>query len=164
MSNNLVHQLQAAIRAKELYKRDRDYLVDGNGAVKIIDEFTGRTMEGRRWSDGLHQAVEAKEGVAIKEENQTLATITLQNYYRLYDRLAGMTGTAETEASEFVSTYGLHVVPIPTHKPIARVDQGDLIYKTEDAKFQACIDDIIERNAAGQPVLVGTVSVEMFAG
>ena len=117
-------------------------------------------MEGRRWSDGLHQAVEAKEGVAIKEENQTLATITLQNYYRLYDRLAGMTGTAETEASEFVSTYGLHVVPIPTHKPIARVDQGDLIYKTEDAKFQACIDDIIERNAAGQPVLVGTVSVE----
>ena len=160
VSNNLVHQLQAAIRAKELYKRDRDYLVDGNGAVKIIDEFTGRTMEGRRWSDGLHQAVEAKEGVAIKEENQTLATITLQNYYRLYDRLAGMTGTAETEASEFVSTYGLHVVPIPTHKPIARVDQGDLIYKTEDAKFQACIDDIIERNAAGQPVLVGTVSVE----
>ena len=98
--------------------------------------------------------------MAIKEENQTLATITLQNYYRLYDRLAGMTGTAETEASEFVSTYGLHVVPIPTHKPIARVDQGDLIYKTEDAKFQACIDDIIERNAAGQPVLVGTVSVE----
>ena len=160
VSNNLVHQLQAAIRAKELYKRDRDYLVDGNGAVKIIDEFTGRTMEGRRWSDGLHQAVEAKEGVAIKEENQTLATITLQNYDRLYDRLAGMTGTAETEASEFVSTYGLHVVPIPTHKPIARVDQGDLIYKTEDAKFQACIDDIIERNAAGQPVLVGTVSVE----
>ena len=160
VSNNLVHQLQAAIRAKELYKRDRDYLVDGSGAVKIIDEFTGRTMEGRRWSDGLHQAVEAKEGVAIKEENQTLATITLQNYYRLYDRLAGMTGTAETEASEFVSTYGLHVVPIPTHKPIARVDQGDLIYKTEDAKFQACIDDIIERNAAGQPVLVGTVSVE----
>ena len=160
VSNNLVHQLQAAIRAKELYKRDRDYLVDGSGAVKIIDEFTGRTMEGRRWSDGLHQAVEAKEGVAIKEENQTLATITLQNYYRLYERLAGMTGTAETEASEFVSTYGLHVVPIPTHKPIARVDQGDLIYKTEDAKFQACIDDIIERNAAGQPVLVGTVSVE----
>ena len=160
VSNNLVHQLQAAIRAKELYKRDRDYLVDGNGAVKIIDEFTGRTMEGRRWSDGLHQAVEAKEGVAIKEENQTLATITLQNYYRLYDRLAGMTGTAETEASEFVSTYGLHVVPIPTNKPLARADQGDLIYKTEDAKFQACIDDIVERNATGQPVLVGTVSVE----
>ncbi|MEM9521631.1 MAG: preprotein translocase subunit SecA [Actinomycetota bacterium] len=160
VSNNLVHQLQAALRAKELYKRDKDYLIDGDGSVKIIDEFTGRTMEGRRWSDGLHQAVEAKEGVAIKEENQTLATITLQNYYRLYDRLAGMTGTAETEASEFVSTYGLHVVPIPTHKPIARADQGDLIYKTEDAKFQACIDDIVERNATGQPVLVGTVSVE----
>ncbi|MEM9466857.1 MAG: preprotein translocase subunit SecA [Actinomycetota bacterium] len=160
VSNNLVHQLQAALRAKELYKRDKDYLLDGDGAVKIIDEFTGRTMEGRRWSDGLHQAVEAKEGVAIKEENQTLATITLQNYYRLYDRLAGMTGTAETEASEFVSTYGLHVVPIPTNKPLARLDQGDLIYKTEDAKFQACIDDIVERNAAGQPVLVGTVSVE----
>ncbi len=160
VSNNLVHQLQAALRAKELYKRDKDYLIDGDGTVKIIDEFTGRTMEGRRWSDGLHQAVEAKEGVAIKEENQTLATITLQNYYRLYDRLAGMTGTAETEASEFVSTYGLHVVPIPTNKPLARMDQGDLIYKTEDAKFQACIDDIVERNAAGQPVLVGTVSVE----
>ena len=160
VSNNLVHQLQASLRAKELYKRDKDYLVDGSGSVKIIDEFTGRTMEGRRWSDGLHQAVEAKEGVAIKEENQTLATITLQNYYRLYDRLAGMTGTAETEASEFVSTYGLHVVPIPTNKPLARMDQGDLIYKTEDAKFQACIDDIVERNAAGQPVLVGTVSVE----
>lgn len=160
VSNNLVHQLQAALRAKELYKKDKDYLVDGSGAVKIIDEFTGRAMEGRRWSDGLHQAVEAKEGVAIKEENQTLATITLQNYYRLYDRLAGMTGTAETEASEFVSTYGLHVVPIPTHKPISRMDQGDLIYKSEDAKFQACIDDIVERNAAGQPVLVGTVSVE----
>ncbi len=160
VSNNLVHQLQAALRAKELYPRARDYLIDGNGAVKIIDEFTGRTMEGRRWSDGLHQAVEAKEGVAIKEENQTLATITLQNYYRLYDRLAGMTGTAETEASEFVSTYGLHVVPIPTNKPLARADQGDLIYKTEDAKFQACIDDIVERNATGQPVLVGTVSVE----
>jgi len=160
VSNNLVHQLQAALRAKELYRRDRDYLVDGNGAVKIVDEFTGRVMEGRRWSDGLHQAVEAKEGVSIKEENQTLATITLQNYYRLYDRLAGMTGTAETEASEFVSTYGLHVVPIPTNVPITRIDQGDLIYKTEDAKFEACIEDIEQRNALGQPVLVGTASVE----
>ena len=160
VSNNLVHQLQAALRAKELFKRDKDYLLDGDGSVKIIDEFTGRTMDGRRWSDGLHQAVEAKEGVAIKEENQTLATITLQNYYRLYERLAGMTGTAETEAAEFVSTYGLHVVPIPTNLPIARADQGDLIYKTEEAKFQACIDDIVERNKVGQPVLVGTVSVE----
>jgi len=160
VSANLVHQLQAALRAKELYRRDRDYLVDGNGGVKIIDEFTGRVMEGRRWSDGLHQAIEAKEGVAIKEENQTLATITLQNYYRLYDRLAGMTGTAETEASEFVATYGLHVVPVPTHRPIARLDDGDLIYKSEEAKFNACIDDIVERSERGQPVLVGTVSVE----
>ena len=160
VSANLVHQLQAALRAKELYRRDRDYLVDGNGGVKIVDEFTGRVMEGRRWSDGLHQAIEAKEGVAIKEENQTLATITLQNYYRLYDRLAGMTGTAETEASEFVATYGLHVVPVPTHRPIARSDEGDLIYKTEEAKFDACIDDIVERSERGQPILVGTASVE----
>lgn len=160
VSANLVHQLQAALRAKELYRKDRDYLVDGGGAVKIIDEFTGRVMEGRRWSDGIHQAIEAKEGVSVKEENQTLATITLQNYYRLYDRLAGMTGTAETEASEFVATYGLHVVPVPTNKPLARLDEGDLIYKTEEAKFNACIDDIVERSAKGQPVLVGTVSVE----
>ena len=160
VSANLVHQLQVALRAKELYRRDRDYLVDGSGAVKIIDEFTGRVMDGRRWSDGLHQAIEAREGVAIKEENQTLATITLQNYYRLYGRLAGMTGTAETEASEFVSTYGLHVVPVPTNKPLARADEGDLIYKSEEAKFNACIDDIVERSAKGQPVLVGTVSVE----
>ncbi len=160
VSANLVHQLQAALRAKELYRKDRDYLVDGGGAVKIIDEFTGRVMEGRRWSDGIHQAIEAKEGVSVKEENQTLATITLQNYYRLYDRLAGMTGTAETEASEFVATYGLHVVPVPTDKPLARLDEGDLIYKTEEAKFNACIDDIVERSAKGQPVLVGTVSVE----
>ena len=119
VSANLVHQLQAALRAKELYKRDREYIVE-KGQVKIVDEFTGRILDGRRWSEGLHQAVEAKEGVAIKEENQTLATITLQNYYRLYERLAGMTGTAETEAAEFVGTYGLHVVPIPTHRPLAR--------------------------------------------
>ena len=159
VSANLVHQLQAALRAKELYKRDRDYIIE-DGQVKIVDEFTGRVLDGRRWSDGLHQAVEAKEGVAIKEENQTLATITLQNYYRLYERLAGMTGTAETEASEFVSTYGLHVIPVPTHRPLARRDEGDLIYKTEDAKFAATIDDLEERHRTGQPVLVGTVSVE----
>ncbi len=159
VAQNLVHQLQAALRAKELYRRDRDYIVDHN-QVKIVDEFTGRVLEGRRWSDGLHQAVEAKEGVAIKEENQTLATITLQNYYRMYERLAGMTGTAETEASEFASTYNLQVVSIPTHRPTVRSDQGDLIYKTEDAKFAACAEDIEERNTAGQPVLVGTVSVE----
>ena len=159
VAQNLVHQLQAALRAKELYRRDRDYIVDHN-QVKIVDEFTGRVLEGRRWSDGLHQAVEAKEGVAIKEENQTLATITLQNYYRMYERLAGMTGTAETEASEFASTYNLHVVSVPTHRPAIRSDQADLIYKTEDAKFAACAEDIEERNTAGQPVLVGTVSVE----
>ena len=158
VSANLVHQLQAALRAKELYKRDRDYIID-KGAVKIVDEFTGRVLEGRRWSDGLHQAVEAKEGVAIKEENQTLATITLQNYYRLYKRLAGMTGTAETEAAEFVNTYGLHVVPVPTHRPLVRLDEGDLIYKTEDGKFDACIADLAGRYESGQPVLVGTISV-----
>ncbi|MXV99480.1 MAG: preprotein translocase subunit SecA [Acidimicrobiaceae bacterium] len=159
VAQNLVHQLQAALRAKELYRRDHEYIVQHN-QVKIVDEFTGRVLEGRRWSDGLHQAVEAKEGVAIKEENQTLATITLQNYYRMYERLAGMTGTAETEASEFASTYGLHVVSVPTHRPMIRGDRADLIYKTEDAKFAACAEDILERNERGQPVLVGTVSVE----
>ena len=158
-AQNLVHQLQAALRAKELYKRDRDYIVD-RSQVKIVDEFTGRVLEGRRWSDGIHQAVEAKEGVAIKEENQTLATITLQNYYRLYERLAGMTGTAETEASELMSTYGLHVVPVPTHRTMVRDDRADLIYKTEDAKFDACVADLAERYERGQPVLVGTVSVD----
>ncbi|MDE0701966.1 MAG: preprotein translocase subunit SecA [Acidimicrobiaceae bacterium] len=159
VSANLVHQLQAALRAKELYKRDKEYIVE-RGAVKIVDEFTGRILDGRRWSDGLHQAVEAKEGVAIKEENQTLATITLQNYYRLYERLAGMTGTAQTEAAEFVGTYGLQVVPIPTHRPIARDDEADLIYKSEDGKFSACVEDLAARYESGQPVLVGTISVE----
>ncbi len=158
VSQNLVHQLQAALRAKELFKRDKDYVVQG-GEVKIVDEFTGRILEGRRWSEGLHQAVEAKEGVKIKEENQTLATITLQNYFRMYDKLAGMTGTAETEASEFASTYDLQVVPIPTHKPLVRLDEGDLIYKSEDAKFNAVVDDILDRHEAGQPVLLGTISV-----
>jgi preprotein translocase subunit SecA len=159
VSTSLVHQLQVAIKAKELYRRDRDYLIQ-DGEVKIVDEFTGRVLEGRRWSEGLHQAVEAKEGVRIKEENQTLATVTLQNYFRLYDKLAGMTGTALTEAAEFMSTYNLQVVPIPTHRPIARKDHGDLIYRTEDAKFGAVADDIAERVGTGQPVLVGTVSVE----
>jgi len=159
LSQNLVHQLSVALKAKELYKRDKDYIVT-NGEVKIVDEFTGRILEGRRWSEGIHQAVEAKEGVRIKEENQTLATITLQNYFRLYDKLAGMTGTAVTEAAEFASTYELAVVPIPTHRPVARVDQADLIYKTEAAKFDAVVDDISERYETGQPVLVGTVSVE----
>ena len=159
VSANLVHQLQAALRAKELYKRDKEYIVE-KGAVKIVDEFTGRILDGRRWSDGLHQAVEAKEGVAIKEENQTLATITLQNYYRLYDRLAGMTGTAQTEAAEFAGTYGLQVFPIPTHRPLARADDADLIYKSEDGKFSACVEDLAARYESGQPVLVGTISVE----
>ena len=148
-----------ALKAKELYKRDKDYIIQG-GEVKIVDEFTGRILEGRRWSEGIHQAVEAKEGVKIKEENQTLATITLQNYFRMYDKLAGMTGTAATEAAELMNTYGLGVVPIPTNLPVDRADQPDLIYKGEVAKFDAVADDIAERYEAGQPVLVGTVSVE----
>ena len=159
VQQNLVHQLQVALKAKELYKRDKDYIVQA-GEVKIVDEFTGRILEGRRWSEGIHQAVEAKEGVKIKEENQTLATITLQNYFRMYDKLAGMTGTAQTEAAELVNTYGLQVVPIPTNKSVARVDQADLIYKSEVAKFNAVVEDIVEKYNAGQPVLVGTVSVE----
>ncbi|MFN8037100.1 MAG: preprotein translocase subunit SecA [Acidimicrobiia bacterium] len=159
VNQNFVHQLQAALRAKELYKRDVDYIVQA-GEVKIVDEFTGRILEGRRWSEGLHQAVEAKEGVRIKEENQTLATVTLQNYFKLYEKLAGMTGTALTEAGEFAHTYDLPVVPIPTNKPMIRLDQSDLIYKTEAAKFQAVAEDIATRHEQGQPVLVGTISVE----
>jgi preprotein translocase subunit SecA len=159
VSTNLVHQFQAALKAKELFKRDKDYVVQ-NGDVNIVDEFTGRILDGRRWSEGLHQAVEAKEGVKINEENQTLATITLQNYFRLYDKLAGMTGTAETEASELAGTYGLQVVPIPTHRPMIRLDQADLIYKSEEAKFDALVEDLKDRYETGQPVLVGTISVE----
>ncbi|MCU1392520.1 MAG: secA [Ilumatobacteraceae bacterium] len=159
VQQNLVHQLQVALKAKELYKRDKDYIIQ-NGEVKIVDEFTGRILEGRRWSEGIHQAVEAKEGVKIKEENQTLATITLQNYFRMYDKLAGMTGTASTEAAELMNTYGLAVVPIPTNKPLVRMDQADLIYKGEEAKFEAVVDDIAEKYETGQPVLVGTISVE----
>jgi preprotein translocase subunit SecA len=159
VQQNLVHQFQAALRAKELFKRDKDYILQ-EGEVKIVDEFTGRILEGRRWSEGLHQAVEAKEGVKIKEENQTLATITLQNYFRMYDKLAGMTGTALTEAAEFGSTYALQVVPIPTHRDIQRIDQPDLIYKSEEFKYEAVVDDLAERYETGQPVLVGTISVE----
>jgi len=155
---NYVHQLSKALLAKELYHRDKDYLVSG-GEVKIVDEFTGRTLEGRRWSDGLHQAVEAKERVKIREENHTWATVTLQNYFRLYDKLAGMTGTAETEAAEFANTYDVPVVPIPTNKPMVREDSADLVYKSEDAKFAAVVEDISERSDRGQPVLVGTASV-----
>src|SRR3954466_15263197 len=159
VSQNLVHQLQAALRAKELFKRDVDYVVQ-QGEVKIVDEFTGRILDGRRWSEGLHQAVEAKEGVRIKEENQTLATVTLQNYFKLYEKLAGMTGTASSEAGEFAHTYGLEVVSVPTNQPMIRADEPDLIYKSEDAKFNAAADDIQARYKGGQPVLVGTISVD----
>src|SRR5580700_7949720 len=158
ISVNYVHQLTKALTAKDLYARDKDYLV-ADGEVKIIDEFTGRTLEGRRWSDGLHQAVEAKERVAIKEENHTWATVTLQNYFRMYEKLSGMTGTAETEAGEFASTYGLSVVPIPTNADMIRADEADLVFKTEEAKFNAVVDDIVDRHETGQPMLVGTASV-----
>ena len=156
---DFVHHLEAALKAKELYLLDVDYLID-HGEIKIVDEFTGRVLEGRRYSEGLHQAIEAKEGVAIKEENQTLATITLQNYFRLYEKLAGMTGTAETEATELAQIYGLEVLAIPTNAPVDRMDEGDLVYKSEDAKYDAVVDDVAERNENGQPVLLGTVSIE----
>jgi preprotein translocase subunit SecA len=155
----LVGYLNNALKAKELFKRDKDYIVR-NGEVLIVDEFTGRILAGRRYNEGMHQAIEAKEKVEIKAENQTLATITLQNYFRLYNKLSGMTGTAETEAAEFQNTYTLGVVPIPTNRPMVRIDRSDLIYKTEEAKFEAVADDIAERHEKGQPVLVGTTSVE----
>ena len=155
----LIGYLNNGIRAKELFKRDKDYVVM-NGELLIVDEHTGRMLSGRRYSEGLHQALEAKERIEIKDENQTLATITLQNYFRLYSKLSGMTGTAMTEAAEFMQIYKLGVIPIPTNKPTARVDSPDLIYKTEAAKFLAVAEDIVKRHKAGQPVLVGTVSVE----
>ncbi|WP_454943546.1 preprotein translocase subunit SecA [Fusobacterium hwasookii] len=156
----LTHFLHQALKAKELFKRDRDYLVRDNGEVVIIDEFTGRAMEGRRYSDGLHQAIEAKEGVKIASENQTLATITLQNYFRMYKKLSGMTGTAETEATEFMHTYGLEVVVIPTNLPVIRKDDADLVYKTKKEKINAIIDRIQGLYEKGQPVLVGTISIK----
>ncbi|TWH20517.1 preprotein translocase subunit SecA [Prauserella rugosa] len=155
----LVGFLNNALKAKELYQKDKEYIVR-NGEVIIVDEFTGRVLAGRRFNEGMHQAIEAKEGVEIKAENQTLASITLQNYFRLYDKLSGMTGTAETEAAEFHQTYKLGVVPIPTNRPMIRSDEADLIYKTEQAKFEAVAEDIAERHEKGQPVLVGTTSVE----
>ncbi len=155
----LVNHLIQALKAESLYQRDVDYVIQ-DGEVKIVDEFTGRIMEGRRWSDGLHQAVEAKEGVRIQEENVTLATITLQNYFRLYEKLAGMTGTAKTEEKEFVEIYNLHVVEIPTNVPVTRRDENDYIFKTKEAKFTAVVEDIKERHEKGQPVLVGTIAVE----
>jgi preprotein translocase subunit SecA len=155
----LVGYLNNALKAKELYKKDKDYVVQ-NGEVLIVDEFTGRILAGRRYNEGMHQSIEAKESVAIKDENQTLATITLQNYFRLYDKLAGMTGTATTEAAEFDQTYKLGVIPIPTNRPMVREDDPDVVYKTESAKFDAVVEDIAEKHESGQPVLVGTVSVE----
>jgi preprotein translocase subunit SecA len=155
----LVNHLNQALKAQSLYNRDQEYVIQ-DGEVKIVDEFTGRIMEGRRWSEGLHQAIEAKEGVGIQEENVTLATITLQNYFRLYDKLAGMTGTAKTEEKEFVEIYDLNVVEIPTNVAVDRDDRNDLIFKTKESKFDAVVEDIAERHEAGQPVLVGTIDVE----
>ena len=155
----LVGFLNNAIKAKELFKKDRDYVVM-DGDVIIVDEHTGRILAGRRYNEGLHQAIEAKEGVEVKAENQTLATVTLQNFFRLYDKLGGMTGTAMTEAAEFNQIYDLGVVPIPTNRPMQRLDQPDLVFRTEEAKYQAVVDDIVERHATGQPILVGTTSVE----
>ncbi len=159
-NGQLVNHLIQAIKAKELYHRDVEYVVE-DGEVHIVDEFTGRKMEGRRWSEGLHQAVEAKEGLSIQDENITVATVTIQNYFRMYEKLSGMTGTALTEANEFHEIYGLEVVPIPTHRPMVRLDQNDQIYKTKEEKFAAAIEDIVERHSTGQPVLVGTISVEV---
>ncbi|MGW0801744.1 preprotein translocase subunit SecA [Nonomuraea sp. NPDC002799] len=156
---HLVGFLNNALKAKELFKKDKDYIVT-EGEVLIVDEFTGRILHGRRYNEGMHQAIEAKESVKIKDENQTLATVTLQNYFRLYEKLSGMTGTAVTEANEFHQTYKLGVVPIPTNRPMIRKDQPDVVYKNEDAKFNAVVEDIKERYEAGQPVLVGTTSVE----
>ena len=159
-AGTLANHLQQALKAEYLFHRDVDYVVTSDKQVKIVDEFTGRIMEGRRWSEGLHQAVEAKEKVPIKEENQTLATITLQNYFRLYEKLSGMTGTAMTEDSEFRQIYKLEVTAIPPNKDVIRVDQNDQVYRTVDAKFNAVADEIAQRNEIGQPVLVGTVSIE----
>src|SRR6188508_1788922 len=158
-NGQLVNHLNQALKAQALFHRDVDYVVQ-DGEVKIVDEFTGRIMEGRRWSEGLHQAIEAKEGVSIREENVTLASITLQNYFRLYEKLGGMTGTAKTEEKEFVEIYNLDVVEIPTNRPVTRLDENDFIFKTPEAKFAAVLDDIVERHEAGQPILVGTIAVE----
>jgi len=155
----LLHHLNSALRAHAMYQRDVEYIVK-DGEVVIVDEFTGRTMPGRRWGDGLHQAVEAKEGVSIKQENQTVASITFQNYFRLYNNLSGMTGTADTEAFEFQQIYGLEVVVIPTNKDMIRDDQPDLVYLTEKDKFEAIVEDIVDCKERGQPALVGTTSIE----
>jgi len=156
---NLIHYLTATLRAHTIFAKDVDYIVS-EGQIKIVDEFTGRVLEGRRYSDGLHQALEAKENVRIQDENQTLASITYQNYFRMYENLSGMTGTAKTEEAEFIQIYNLEVVEVPTNVPIQRIDQQDAVYKTTDAKLDAVIQDVVERNKNGQPVLLGTVSVE----
>ena len=156
---NLIHYLTATLRAHTIFAKDVDYIV-AEGQIKIVDEFTGRVLEGRRYSDGLHQALEAKENVRIQDENQTLASITYQNYFRMYENLSGMTGTAKTEEAEFIQIYNLEVVEVPTNVPIQRIDQQDAVYKTTDAKLDAVIQDVVERNKNGQPVLLGTVSVE----
>ncbi len=156
---NLMHHLNAALRAHALFHRDIDYIVQ-NGEVVIVDEHTGRTMPGRRWSDGLHQAIEAKEKVKIRQENQTLASITFQNYFRLYEKLAGMTGTADTEAYEFQQIYGLEVIVLPTNKPMVRQDLPDLVFMSVEEKFMAIVEDIKKAREAGQPILVGTTSIE----
>jgi preprotein translocase subunit SecA len=166
VNGNLVNHLIQALKAEALYRKDKEYIVR-DGEVLIVDEFTGRVLEGRRYSEGLHQAIEAKEGLRIREENQTLATITLQNYFRLYEKLSGMTGTAATEANEFAKIYSTEVVSVPTHRPMIRVDENDFIFKTKDAKFRAVAEDIVAAHERGQPVLVGTISVEiseMLAG
>jgi preprotein translocase subunit SecA len=160
VNGQLVNHLIQALKAHALFHRDKEYIVR-EGEVLIVDEFTGRVLEGRRYSEGLHQAIEAKEGLRIREENQTLATITLQNYFRMYEKLAGMTGTASTEANEFAKIYSADVVSIPTHRPMIRADENDFIYKTKDAKFDAVVEDIVESHERGQPVLVGTISVEI---
>src|SRR2546430_607745 len=156
---DLKHHVETAVKAHALYRRDVEYVVK-DGEVIIVDEFTGRLMPGRRWSDGLHQAVEAKEGVKIERENQTLATITFQNYFRMYKKLAGMTGTAETEAPEFEKIYSLDVIVIPTNRPLKRVEEPDLVYRTEREKYEAIVNDILDKQASGRPTLVGTVSIE----
>ncbi|MDP6947122.1 MAG: preprotein translocase subunit SecA, partial [Myxococcota bacterium] len=155
----ILHHVHQALKAHTLFKKDTNYVVEQSKVV-IVDEFTGRKMPGRRWSDGLHQAIEAKEGVRIEQENETLATITFQNYFRLYDKLAGMTGTADTEASEFAEIYKLETRVIPTNKPVIRIDENDLVYKSEQEKWFAVADEIEEAHLKGQPVLVGTTSVE----
>ena len=155
----LTHHIDQALRANFIMQRDVDYVVQ-DGKVNIVDQFTGRVMEGRRYSDGLHQAIEAKEGVKIEDETSTMANITYQNYFRMYDKLAGMTGTAKTEEEEFREIYNMNVITIPTNKPVIRVDYPDVLYPTIDSKFKAVTQEIKERHAKGQPVLIGTVAVE----